>query len=154
MREESDRDFPSHEMENMEIGKVSSKGRVTLPKKIREYLGLHPGDLISYEVKDEIVSIRRLESFDVPFYSALPETLGSGTARRTMRLSTICESWNAVSCRSLNEKDRRTVSAAASGNHSRSSKGQIVIPEADPSFGCSELFTDDATQSSFVHGTG
>jgi len=49
---------------------------VTLPKKIREYLGLHPGDLISYEVKDGIVSIRRLESFDVPSYSALPETLG------------------------------------------------------------------------------
>jgi AbrB family looped-hinge helix DNA binding protein len=59
----------------MEISKVSAKGQVTLPKKIRESLGLHPGDLISYDVDDGIVSIRRLESFDAPFHSALSGTL-------------------------------------------------------------------------------
>ena len=59
----------------MEISKLSSKGQVTLPKKIRECLGLHPGDLISYVVDEGIVSIRRLESFDAAFHSALSGTL-------------------------------------------------------------------------------
>ena len=59
----------------MEISKVSAKGQVTLPKKIRQSLGLHPGDLITYEVNDGVVSIRRLESFDAPFHAALSDTL-------------------------------------------------------------------------------
>ncbi len=59
----------------MEISRVSSKGQVTLPKKIRESLGLGPGDLIAYELDNGVVSIRRLESFDAPFHSALSDTL-------------------------------------------------------------------------------
>jgi len=59
----------------MEVSKVSSKGQVTLPKKIRESLGLGPGDLIAYELDNGTVSIRRLESFDAPFHSALSDTL-------------------------------------------------------------------------------
>ena len=60
---------------DMEISKVSSKGQVTLPKKIRESLGLRPGDRISYAVDNGTVSIRRLESFDAPFHAALSSTL-------------------------------------------------------------------------------
>ena len=59
----------------MELSKVSSKGQVTLPKKIRESLGLGPGDLIVYELENGLVSIRRLDSFDAPFHSALSDTL-------------------------------------------------------------------------------
>ena len=55
--------------------KVSSKGQVTLPKKIRECLGLRPGDRISYAVDNGTVSIRRLESFDAPFHAALSSGL-------------------------------------------------------------------------------
>ena len=59
----------------MEISKVSSKGQVTLPKKIRESLGVRPGDLISYDVNNGMVSIRRVDSFDAPFHAALSDTL-------------------------------------------------------------------------------
>ncbi len=59
----------------METSRVSPKGQVTLPKKIRESLGLSPGDLIAYELDNGVVSIRRLESFDAPFLSALSDTL-------------------------------------------------------------------------------
>ena len=59
----------------MEISRVSSKGQVTLPKKIRESLGIGPGDVIAYEVSSGVVFIRRLESFDAPFHAALSDTL-------------------------------------------------------------------------------
>jgi AbrB family looped-hinge helix DNA binding protein len=62
-------------MENMKIGKVSSRDRVTLPKMVREYLRLHPGDSIFYELADGTVVLRRLEPFDPGFHSALAGVL-------------------------------------------------------------------------------
>lgn len=34
------------------IGKVISEGRVTIPKEIRDLLGIHNGDFVELEVKD------------------------------------------------------------------------------------------------------
>ena len=43
--------------------KVTSKGQVTIPKKIRDYLGLKPGTAVSFE---------RLSSGDIALRAARP----------------------------------------------------------------------------------
>ena len=52
-----------------------SRGRTTLPKAIRERLGLQPGDLVGFEVVDGRVVVSRAESFDASHHEALPTTL-------------------------------------------------------------------------------
>jgi len=59
----------------MIVSKLSSKGQVTVPKKVREILRAKPGDWIEYEVRDNVVVMRRPEPFDGPFHAALSETL-------------------------------------------------------------------------------
>lgn len=55
--------------------RLSSKGQVTIPQQVRESIGLQPGDLVSYEVLDQFVLLRRVEPFDTTFHAALSETL-------------------------------------------------------------------------------
>ena len=56
--------------------KITSKGQVTIPKKVRESLGLEPGDFITYEITDEKSAIlRRVEPYDASFHLAVSETL-------------------------------------------------------------------------------
>ena len=59
----------------MQTSKLSSKRQVTIPREIREKLGLEPGYLIAYEVRDGEVILKRVEPFDVPFHEALSKTL-------------------------------------------------------------------------------
>ena len=44
------------------ITKVTSKGQVTLPKKIREELGIEFGDFIDFQVKDNMVIIKPIHN--------------------------------------------------------------------------------------------
>ena len=39
----------------MIVAKVTSKGQVTIPKKVRERLGVHPGEDVGFEEKEGIV---------------------------------------------------------------------------------------------------
>ena len=59
----------------MLVSKVSSKGQVTIPKKVRDCLRAHPGDLIEYELKGDVAVVRRVEPFDRAFHAALSDTL-------------------------------------------------------------------------------
>jgi AbrB family looped-hinge helix DNA binding protein len=59
----------------MQTSKLSSKGQVTLPRKIRLALGARAGDMIAYEVEGDVVRLRRLEPFDAAFHAALSNTL-------------------------------------------------------------------------------
>ncbi len=59
----------------MLVSKISAKGQVTLPKKVREKLRARSGDWITYDVQDEVVVIRRVEPFDREFHAALSDTL-------------------------------------------------------------------------------
>jgi antitoxin PrlF len=43
----------------MIIAKVTSKGQVTIPKKVRERLGVQPGEDVGFEEKDGVVFIRK-----------------------------------------------------------------------------------------------
>ncbi|MHC1725974.1 MAG: AbrB/MazE/SpoVT family DNA-binding domain-containing protein [Syntrophobacteraceae bacterium] len=44
----------------MITAKVTSKGQITLPKKIREKLGVHPGDDVGFEEKDNLLVISKM----------------------------------------------------------------------------------------------
>jgi AbrB family looped-hinge helix DNA binding protein len=59
----------------MLTSKISSKGQVTIPKQIREQLGVSAGDLIVYGVKGNVVTLSKVEPFDLAYHSALTDTL-------------------------------------------------------------------------------
>ncbi len=59
----------------MRTSRLSKKGQVTIPKAIREAVDLEPGDVITYEVGDGIIRIRRREPVDTAFHEELTKTL-------------------------------------------------------------------------------
>ncbi len=59
----------------MLTSKISAKGQVTIPKQVRESLGAREGDLIVYDVKDNVVTLSRVEPFDIAYHAALTDTL-------------------------------------------------------------------------------
>lgn len=44
----------------MIVAKVTSKGQVTIPKEIRERLGVHPGENVGFEEKEGVLVIRKV----------------------------------------------------------------------------------------------
>lgn len=66
-------------MAAMLLSKLSSKGQITLPKKVRDTIGAEPGDTIAYEVKGKNVTLRRIEPMDAAFHAALSKTLDEWT---------------------------------------------------------------------------
>ena len=59
----------------MFTSKLSIKSQVTIPKEIREAVGLEPGDTVGYEVHDGVVTMKHLDPFDAAFHAALSNTL-------------------------------------------------------------------------------
>ena len=57
------------------VSKISSKGRVTIPKKVRDHLQARPGDSIEYDIQGSSAVLRRVEPFDRAFHIALSKTL-------------------------------------------------------------------------------
>jgi antitoxin PrlF len=43
----------------MIVAKITSKGQVTIPKKVREKLGVHPGEAVGFEEKGDLILIRK-----------------------------------------------------------------------------------------------
>ena len=43
----------------MIVAKVTSKGQVTIPKKVRDRLGVHPGEDVGFEEKEGIIVITK-----------------------------------------------------------------------------------------------
>ena len=44
----------------MITARVTSKGQVTIPKKIRERFGVHPGEDVGFEEKDNLLVISKV----------------------------------------------------------------------------------------------
>jgi AbrB family looped-hinge helix DNA binding protein len=55
--------------------RISGKGQVTIPKKVREALGASAGDLIAYEVEGNVVALKCVAPFDEAYHAALSQTL-------------------------------------------------------------------------------
>ena len=60
----------------MEIARVTSKGRMTIPKTVRDRLGLRFGDLVELETDGARVVLTKVPSRDVEHLRALEESLG------------------------------------------------------------------------------
>ncbi len=59
----------------MQTSRLSQKGQITLPRKIREMIGVKAGDFIVYEPGEEQVTLRHIEPFDAAFHAALSSTV-------------------------------------------------------------------------------
>ena len=59
----------------MHTSRLSKKSQVTVPLEVRRAAGLKPGDLVRYDVKDGVVTFRRVDPFDAAFHEALTQTL-------------------------------------------------------------------------------
>jgi len=55
--------------------KVTSKGQVTIPKKVRETLEIVDGDSISYEVHESTAVIKKVPRLDVEWAKSVENTL-------------------------------------------------------------------------------
>ncbi len=44
----------------MELAKITAKGQTTIPKAIRDRLGLHEGDRVSFEVEGDHLVVRKV----------------------------------------------------------------------------------------------
>ncbi len=58
-----------------QFAKLTSKGQATIPKEVREQLGLEPGDMLSYEVQGGAVMVRKVEHFNAAWHQAVAGTL-------------------------------------------------------------------------------
>jgi len=55
--------------------RLSAKGQVTVPKEVREFLHLAPGDAVIYELKNGQATLRKAEPFDALYHASLSQTL-------------------------------------------------------------------------------
>lgn len=55
--------------------KLTSKAQTTIPQKVRERLGLRPGDSLVYEIEADGVRLRRLAPLDLAYLRSLETTL-------------------------------------------------------------------------------
>lgn len=59
----------------MKLSRISSKGQVTIPKAVRQALGVKPGDLISFVVQKDVVSLKAVRSLAEAVDDSLAGTL-------------------------------------------------------------------------------
>lgn len=66
----------------MEITKISSKGQIVIPQKIREELGISKGSIIAIEKMKDLVVIKKIDNDLVRQFEEGLKDLKSGKIRR------------------------------------------------------------------------
>ena len=70
----------------MEIARITARGQTTIPKRIRDRIGLRDNDIISFEVEDDRLIVRKVARDD--YLQGLSATFGRvGLAGRRGRLA-------------------------------------------------------------------
>ena len=64
------------EQENTSMSRLTSKYQATIPRPVRESLGVGAGDSIAFVVENDRVWVRRAESLDREYARALSGTMG------------------------------------------------------------------------------
>ncbi len=59
----------------MEVATLTAKGQITVPKAVRDALGLRQGDLLSWELEDGSVRVRAVAPLDEAYLQGLEGTL-------------------------------------------------------------------------------
>ena len=57
------------------ISKLTKKYQATVPAPVRKKLNLAAGDVVAFEIEDDIVKLRKARPIDVEFGNALVPTL-------------------------------------------------------------------------------
>lgn len=57
----------------MEISTLTQKGQATIPKRIRDHLGLHPQEQIAFFIKDDTVILERASASTEELAGALKQ---------------------------------------------------------------------------------
>ena len=57
------------------ISKLTKKYQATVPAPVRKKLNLDAGDVVAFEIEDDIVKLRKARPIDVEFSNALVPTL-------------------------------------------------------------------------------
>ncbi|MBC2716912.1 MAG: AbrB/MazE/SpoVT family DNA-binding domain-containing protein [Desulfobacteraceae bacterium] len=57
------------------ISKLTKKYQATVPEVVRKKLGLSAGDVIAFEIDNDIIKLRKARPIDIEFSSALVPTL-------------------------------------------------------------------------------
>ncbi|MBD3255795.1 MAG: AbrB/MazE/SpoVT family DNA-binding domain-containing protein [Candidatus Lokiarchaeota archaeon] len=45
----------------MEVGKMSKKGQIVIPKEIRKKFGIQPGDALIFDIQGDKITISKIE---------------------------------------------------------------------------------------------
>jgi antitoxin PrlF len=64
------------DQENTSLSRLTSKYQATIPRPVRERLGVGAGDSVAFVVDDDRVWVRRAEPLDREFARALSDTMG------------------------------------------------------------------------------
>ena len=67
----------------MSRSKLTSKGQITLPKDIREHLGVEAGDRLTFEIRDGVVIVEP-ETIDIATLRGVVKKRGKGVTLREM----------------------------------------------------------------------
>jgi AbrB family looped-hinge helix DNA binding protein len=59
----------------MKASKITSKYQATVPKEVREFLGLSAGDGLQWEIEDDHVVVKKLSHLDLEWQRAIEMTL-------------------------------------------------------------------------------
>ena len=59
----------------IETAKITSKGQLTLPKRVRQHLEVSSGDIVIFELRESGLLIRKLKSVE-SFFNTLPPIQG------------------------------------------------------------------------------
>ena len=59
----------------MEIARITARGQTTIPKRIRDEMGLGESDVISFEVEDDHLIVRRVTRAQDDYLQGLSATL-------------------------------------------------------------------------------
>ena len=62
------------------FSKITSKAQTTVPKEVREALGVKPGDLLVYRIKGGKVTVAKGEPLDRAYLKAVEVTLSEWTS--------------------------------------------------------------------------
>jgi AbrB family looped-hinge helix DNA binding protein len=60
----------------MELARITSKGQMTIPKKVRDAAHLTAGDVVAFVVENDQVSIRKIVPGGDEYLRAVQGTLG------------------------------------------------------------------------------
>jgi antitoxin PrlF len=66
--------------DSMEFSRLTSKGQMTIPKRVRTAVGLQTGDVLTVEVDDGVITMRKLKAGDSAYLEGLRGSLAEWAA--------------------------------------------------------------------------